>query len=588
MHTSGWIQLCFYVVCLLAITKPLGLYLFRVLDPARAGGGTFLDPVLGGFERLVYKVLWINPSREQTWKRYAFAMLIFSAVSALMTYGIVRFQDRLPFHGYLDAASSKTPMTPDLAFNTAASFTTNTNWQSYGGENTMSYFSQMVALASHNFFSAAVGIAVAAVLVRGLARDKSKTVGNFWVDLVRLHLYLLLPICVAYALFLVSQGMVQNFRPYATPTAVDQSSVAAGQPALSQTLAQGPMASQVAIKMLGTNGGGFMNANAAHPFENPTSLSNFIQMLSIFAIPSALTYYLGRMARSQSHGWAVWGAMFFLFIVGALVCWNSEAAGNPRLAELGVDPAASSLEGKEVRFGIFSSALFTTITTDASCGAVNCMHDSLTPLGGLVPMFNIHLGEVVFGGVGAGLYGMMVFAIVAIFLAGLMVGRTPEYLGKKIEAFDVKASMLTILILTVIILGFTAWASVAPWGNAATNNAGPHGFSEMHYAYTSGAGNNGSAFAGLSTNVPWWNVTLAFDFLLGRFFMIIPIMALAGHLAAKKLIPQNEGSFPVGGLTFTVLLVGTVVIVGALTFLPALALGPIVEHFMMWGSRALY
>ncbi len=479
--------------------------------------------------------------------------------------------------------SNKTAMTPDLAFNTATSFTTNTNWQSYAGENTMSYFSQMVALASHNFFSAAVGIAIAAALVRGLSRDRSKTVGNFWVDLIRLHLHLLIPICIVYALFLMSQGMIQNFRPYTTVNAIDSSGGVA-----QQIILQGPMASQVAIKMLGTNGGGFANANAAHPFENPTPLSNFIQMLSIFVIPSGLTYYLGRMVKSQSHGWAVWAAMFVLFLAGALVCWRAETSGNPRLAELGIDPATSAFEGKEVRFGLFNSALFATITTDASCGAVNCMHDSLTPLGGLVPMFNIHLGEVVFGGVGAGLYGMLVFAVVAIFIAGLMVGRTPEYLGKKIEAYDVKAAMLTILILTVIILGFSAWASIAPWGNAGTNNNGPHGFSEMHYAYTSGAGNNGSAFAGLTTNTPWWNTTMGLDFLLGRFFMIIPIMALAGHLAGKKQVAQSEGSFPVGGATFSALLVGTVVIVGALTFLPALALGPIVEHFLMWGSRLTY
>jgi potassium-transporting ATPase potassium-binding subunit len=446
----------------------------------------------------------------------------------------------------------------------------------------------MVALASHNFFSAAVGIVIAAALVRGLARDRSKTIGNFWVDLVRTHLYLLLPMCLVYAVFLVSQGMLQNFKPYTTVNTVDQSGATSAVQPSQQTIAQGPMASQIAIKVLGTNGGGFMNANAAHPFENPTPLSNFIQMLSIFLIPSGLTYYLGRMVRSPSHGWAVWAAMFVLFLGGVLVLWKSEATGNPRIAQLGVDPATSSFEGKEVRFGIFSTALFTTITTDASCGAVNCMHDSLTPLGGLVPMFNIHLGEVVFGGVGAGLYGMIVFAVIAIFIAGLMVGRTPEYLGKKIEAYDVKAAMLTVLILTVIILGFSAWACISTWGIGGLANNGPHGFSEMHYAYTSGAGNNGSAFAGLTTNSPWWNTTLGFDFLLGRFFMIIPIMALAGHLAAKKLRPQGEGSFPVGGATFSVLLVGTVVIVGALTFLPALALGPIVEHFVMWGSSLTY
>jgi K+-transporting ATPase ATPase A chain len=583
MTASGWIQLALYVACLVALTKPMGLYLLRVLDPARAGGSTFLEPIVGPIERLIYRLLRVDSKREHGWKQYAVAMLIFSGVTAAFTYGLLRFQGHLPWHGNVDGLSNKTAMTTDLAFNTAASFTTNTNWQSYGGENTMSYFSQMVALASHNFFSAAVGIAIAAALVRGLARDRSKTVGNFWVDLIRLHLHLLIPICMVYAIFLMSQGMIQNFRPYTTVNAIDSSGGVA-----QQIISQGPMASQVAIKMLGTNGGGFVNANAAHPFENPTPLSNFIQMLSIFAIPTGLTYYLGRMVKSQSHGWAVWAAMFALFLIGALVCWRAESSGNPRLTELGVDPATSAFEGKEVRFGLFNSALFATITTDASCGAVNCMHDSLTPLGGLVPMFNIHLGEVVFGGVGAGLYGMLVFAIVAIFIAGLMVGRTPEYLGKKIESYDVKAAMLTILILTVIILGFTAWASTAPWGNAGTNNNGPHGFSEMHYAYTSGAGNNGSAFAGLTTNTPWWNSTLGVDMLLGRFFMIIPIMALAGHLAAKKLVAQSDGSFPVGGATFSALLVGTVVIVGALTFLPALALGPIIEHFLMWGSRVLY
>jgi potassium-transporting ATPase potassium-binding subunit len=587
MSISGWIQLAIYVGLLVALTKPLGIYLHQVLDPGHAGKGTFLEPILGGLERIIYKIMGVDPKREQNWKQYAVAMFVFSAVTALFTYGVLRLQGHLPWHGNVDALSDKTPMTPDLAFNTSASFTTNTNWQSYGGENTMSYFSQMVGLTSHNFFSAAVGIAIAAALVRGLARDRSKTIGNFWVDLIRLHLYVLLPICVVFALFLVSQGMLENFKPYTTVTALDQSGASAGQP-VTQTISQGPMASQIAIKMLGTNGGGFVNANAAHPFENPTPLSNFIQMLSIFAIPSALTYYLGRMVKSHAHGWAVWAAMFVLFLTGALVLWGSESAGNPRLTDLGVAPGTTSMEGKEVRFGVFNSALFATITTDASCGAVNCMHDSLTPLGGLVPMFNIHLGEVVFGGVGAGLYGMIIFAIIAIFIAGLMVGRTPEYLGKKIEAYDVKAAMLTVLILTVIILGFSAWASISSWGLAGLNNNGPHGFSEMHYAYTSGAGNNGSAFAGLTTNTPWWNTTLGFDMLLGRFFMIVPILALAGHMGAKKLVAQHEGSFPVGGATFSVLLIGTVVIVGALTFLPALALGPIVEHFVMWGSKLTY
>lgn len=582
MSVTGWIQLLVFIALLLAITKPMGLYLVRVLDPA---GKTFLDFAIKPIERLLYRLFGVDPMREQSWKQYTLAVLVFSLVTGLFSYGILRLQGHLPWHQYLDAASSKTPVTPDLAFNTAMSFTTNTNWQSYGGENTMTYFSQVVALASHNFWSAAVGIAIAAALVRGLARDKTKTIGNFWADIVRLTLYLLVPICIVFALFLVSQGMIQNFKPYTTVTAIDQSGAPGGTP-VTQTIAQGPVASQVAIKMLGTNGGGFMNANAAHPYENPTPLSNFIQLLSIFAIPTGLTYYLGRMVKNQWHGWAVWSAMFVLFLVGVLVCWHSEAAGNPYLHEYGI--AGGNMEGKETRFGIAASALFATVTTDASCGAVNSMHDSFTPLGGLVPLFNIHLGEVVFGGVGAGLYGMLVFAVIAIFIAGLMVGRTPEYLGKKIESFDVKMASLSILVLTVIILGFTAWAVVSPWGTAALSNNGPHGFSEMHYAYTSGAGNNGSAFAGLNANEIHWNTTLGLDMLLGRFFMIVPILALAGSLAAKKRIPASAGSFPVSGPTFVILLIGTVVIVGALTFVPALSVGPIVEHFLMRGGGPLY
>ena len=584
MKTVGWIQLAIYVGLLLAITKPLGIYLVKVLDPTQK---TFLDWLVKPVERLLYRIFGVDPLREQNWKQYSVAMLVFSGVSALFTYAVLRLQGFLPWHRYIDQLANKTPLKPDLAFNTAISFTTNTNWQNYGGENTMSYFSQMVGLASHNFWSAAVGIAIAAALVRGIARDKSKTIGNFWADLVRIHLYLLIPICIVYALFLVSQGMIDNFKPYTTVTQVDQTGAAAGSP-LTQTIPQGPMASQIAIKMLGTNGGGFMNANAAHPFENPTPLSNLIQILSIFAIPSALTYFLGRMVKNQKHGWAVWAAMFALFLAGALVCWKSEAAGNPRMHEIGVAQADGNMEGKETRFGIFNSALFATITTDASCGAVNSMHDSFTPLGGLVPMFNIHLGEVVFGGVGAGLYGMLVFVVIAIFVAGLMVGRTPEYLGKKIESFDMKMASLSILVLTVIILSFTGWAVVSPWGTAALANNGPHGFSEMHYAYTSGAGNNGSAFAGLSANELHWNTTLGFDMLLGRFFMIVPILALAGSLAAKKKIPASAGSFPVSGPTFVSLVIGTVIIVGALTFVPALSLGPIVEHFLMHGSGPLY
>ena len=464
----------------------------------------------------------------------------------------------------------------------------------------------MVALTIHNFTSAAAGIAVAAALVRGIARHSAKTVGNFWVDTVRVTYYLLVPASLVFALFLVSQGIIQNFRPYTVAKTLDPYTVqvpktgADGQPVLAadgktlvttaqvvdtQTIVQGPMASQIAIKMLGTNGGGYANANAAHPFENPTPLSNFIQMLSIFAIPSALTWYLGRTVRNQRHGWAVWSAMAVMFVAGTLVCWQAEAAGNPIHQHLGVAATDGNLEGKEVRFGIFNSALFATITTDASCGAVNSMHDSFTPLGGLVPLFNIQTGEVIFGGVGAGLYGMLVFVVLAVFIAGLMVGRTPEYLGKKIQAYDVKLVMLILIVLSATILGGTAWASVTAWGQAGLNNAGPHGFSEILYAYSSAVGNNGSAFAGLAANPadgdPHWDTTLGIAMLVGRFLMIVPILALAGNLAGKKLVPASAGTFQVEGVTFVVLLIGTVLLVGALTFLPALAMGPIVEHYLM-------
>ncbi|MFA6110734.1 MAG: potassium-transporting ATPase subunit KdpA [Candidatus Latescibacterota bacterium] len=577
MGWNGWTQLILYVGALLLVTKPLGLYLCRVLD---ASGRTFLDPVLSPVERLFHRLLRVNPHQEQPWKQYTLSMLAFSLVSGLFTYGVLRLQHLLPLN-----PQHLPPMSEHLAFNTAMSFTTNTNWQSYGGEATLSYLSQRVGLTLHNFFSAAVGIAVAAALVRGIARHQAKSVGNFWTDLVRISLYLLLPLCLVYALFLVSQGMIQNFAPYAPATGIEQ---VGGQAAVTQTIAQGPVASQVAIKMLGTNGGGFMNANAAHPYENPTPLSNFIQMLSIFAIPSALTYYLGRTVKHQRHGWAVWGAMLALFLVGVLVCWQAEVTGNPRLTALGVDPAGGNMEGKEVRFGAFNSALFATITTDASCGAVNSMHDSFTPLGGLVPLFNMQTGEVIFGGVGAGLYGMLVFVVLAIFIAGLMVGRTPEYLGKKIEAYDVKAAALVVLVTSFSVLGFTAWAAVSPWGVSSLNNGGPHGLSEILYAFSSGTGNNGSAFAGLNANTPWYDTTLGLAMLFGRFFMIIPVMALAGSLAGKKRIPLSAGSFPVSGPIFLVLLAGTVVIVGALTFLPALALGPIVEHFLMHASTQVF
>jgi len=581
MDLYGWIQLTLYILVLLLLTKPVGLYLVRILD---AEGKTFLDPGLKPVERLLYRLLGLDPKKEQDWKHYTLSLLAFSFVGLLFTYAILRLQHILPLN-----PQGFGPVSPDLAFNTAASFTTNTNWQNYAGEITLSYFSQMVGLVFHNFVSAAVGIAVAAALVRGIARHSAKTVGNFWVDLVRVNLYLLLPLSMVFALFLVSQGIIQNFNPNGRAKLVETSSLKAlNGDSATQTIAQGPAASQAAIKMLGTNGGGFFNANASHPYENPTPLSNFIQMLSIFLIPSGLTYYLGRKVRNQRHGWAVWSAMAMLFLAAVLICWRAESYGNPRWPGLGVDPTGGNMEGKEVRFGIFNSALFATITTDASCGAVNSMHDSFTPLGGLIPLFNIQLGEVIFGGVGSGLYGMLVFVVLAVFLTGLMVGRTPEYLGKKIESYDVKVSVLAVLILIFSILGLSAWALVSRWGLAGLNNSGPHGLSEILYAYSSGTGNNGSAFAGLNGNTFWYNITLGLAMLFGRFVMIVPVMALAGNLAKKKLVPPSQASFPVSGPTFIIILIGMVLVVGALTFLPALALGPIVEHFVMMGSGVLY
>jgi len=570
----GWIQLALFLGLLLLVTRPMGGYLYRVLDPQ---GKTFLDPLMKPVERLFYRLMRVDPKVEQDWKRYAVSLLLFSLVGTVFTYAVLRLQHLLPLN-----PQRLGPVSGHLAFNTAVSFATNTNWQSYGGESTMSYLSQMVALALHNFTSAATGIAVAAALVRGIARHTAKTVGNFLVDLVRATLYLLLPLCLLFAIFLVSQGMIQNFKPYESARLIEPTTVE------SQTIVQGPMASQVAIKMLGTNGGGYTNANAAHPYENPTPLSNFLQIFSIFLIPSGLTYYLGRMVRNQKHGWSVWGAMAILFLAGVLLCWWAEASGNPRLHALGVDSAGGNMEGKEVRFGIFASSLFVTVTTDASCGAVNTMHDSLTPLGGMVPLINMHLGEVVFGGVGAGLYGMLVFVILTVFLAGLMVGRTPEYLGKKIESYDVKASALAVLLLLFDIMVFTAWAAVSKWGLAGLNNGGPHGFSEILYAFSSATANNGSAFAGLSANTPWYNTTLAVAMLVGRFFFIVPVLALAGNLAKKKIVPESGGTFPVSGVTFVVLLVGTVLIVGVLSFFPALSVGPIVEHFLMVHSNVVF
>ena len=632
MNASGWLQLALYLGILALITKPMGLYLMQVLD---AGGKTWLDPVLKPLERGTYKVMGVRDGAEQDWIQYTWAMLLFSLVSCVFTYAILRLQNFLPLNPQHFGALS-----PDLAFNTAVSFTTNTNWQSYGGESTMSYLSQMVALVIHNFASAATGIAIAAALVRGLARHSTRLLGNFWVDLVRVTYYLLLPICLVFAVVLVSQGMVQNFNKYTQATLVESYTIqvqqtdakgqpvttnvavtvqgpkldakgqplmtngvavmvdvpqvdAKGQPVMTnvpvmvsqtvdtQSISQGPMASQVAIKMLGTNGGGNTNANAAHPFENPTPLSNFLQMLSIFAIGSGLTWYLGRMTKNQAHGWAVWATMTILFLAGVFIAWHAEAAGNPIHQQLGVAAADGNMEGKEVRFGIFNSALFATITTDASCGAVNSMHDSFTPLGGFVPLFNIQLGEIIFGGVGAGLYGMLVFVVLAVFIAGLMVGRTPEYLGKKIQSYEVKMAMLALLVLAVDILGFTAWAVVSKWGLDGLNNTGPHGLSEILYAYSSCTGNNGSAFEGLTANTPQYNTTLGLAMFIGRFLMIVPIMAMAGALAQKKLVPASAGTFPVSGPTFVVLLIGTILLIGALNFLPALTLGPIVEHFLM-------
>src|SRR5215510_5037318 len=576
MNASGWIQFAFFIVVLALITKPLGLYLMQVLD---TNGRTWLDPVLRPLESVTYRLMGVDPRKEHDWKQYTFAMLLFSLVGCLFTYAILRLQNILPLNPQGLAA-----VTPDCSFNTATSFTTNTNWQSYVGETTMSYFSQMVGLAFHNFVSAATGIAIAAALVRGIARHTANTIGNFWVDLVRVTYYLLIPICLVFALFLVSQGMIQNFKPYTKATLVEPMKVsvakvdkdgkpvvdASGKPVMEeqtvteQNIVQGPMASQVAMKMLGTNGGGYVNANAAHPFENPTPLSNFFQMLSIFSIGSGLTYYLGRMVKNQKHGWTVWAAMLILFIGGVLLCWWAEAGGNPIHQHLGVAAADGNMEGKEVRFGIFNSALFATITTDASCGAVNSMHDSFTPLGGFVPLFNIQLGEIVIGGVGAGLYGMLVFVVLAVFIAGLMVGRTPEYLGKKIEAYDVKMAMLSLLVLCVSILGFSAWAAASEWGKAGLNNQGPHGLSEMVYAFSSGTGNNGSAFAGLTANTSWYNTTLGLAMLIGRFAMIIPIMALGGSLVQKKVAPASSGTFPVFGGTFVALLLTPVLLTGAL------------------------
>jgi potassium-transporting ATPase potassium-binding subunit len=590
MTANGWFQIGLFLLIIFAITKPMGIFMTRVFS----GQKTFLDPVLRPTERLIYRSTGVDETKEMHWTEYAIAMLLFSAVSMLLLYLILRLQRWLP----LNQDPQKFGAVPsDLAFNTAASFTTNTNWQNYSGENTMSYFSQMAGLAYHNFASAATGIALAIAFVRGIARRESNTIGNFWVDLTRSFLWVLLPVSLVVSLFFVSQGMIQNFKPYVTAQLVDPQTITTtgtdGKPATQvisqQVIPGGPVASQEVIKMYGTNGGGFFGANSAHPFENPNPLTDYVQLILIFLIPAGLTYTLGRMTGSQRHGWAVWSAMAVLFLAGVTVAYRAEARGNPVLHGVNQTVSASSpggnMEGKEVRFGIADSALFATVTTDASCGAVNSMHDSYTPLGGMIPLVNILLSEVVFGGVGAGLYGILVFVVLAVFIAGLMVGRTPEYLGKKIEAYDVKMAMLTVLIFCMVVLVFTAIAAVSPSGTSSISNPGPHGLSQILYAYASTAANNGSAFNGLNGNTPWYNVSLAFNMLLGRFFMIIPILALAGNLARKKLVPESAGTFPVTTPLFVSLLVGVIVIVSALTFFPALTLGPILEQVLMHSGR---
>jgi len=606
MTLNGWLQILIFFALVLAVTKPLGVFMAHVFNREK----TFLDPVLRPIERLIYRLTRVDEKREMRWTEYAASMLLFSSVSMLLLYLIQRLQGHLPFNPQhlpgVDSNASATGAFVGSAFNTAASFTTNTNWQSYVPEVTMSYFTQMVGLAYHNFASAAVGIALAVAFIRGIARREMQTIGNFWVDMVRASLWVLLPFCIVAALFLVSQGVVQNLRPYDSAKLVEPLTIevdkkdASGnvitnpdgttqkekQTVTDQTIAQGPVASQEAIKMWGTNGGGFFNTNSAHPFENPTPLTNLLEMFALLAVSAGLTYTLGRMTGSQKHGWAVFAAMTVLFLAGVLTAYWAEARGNPLLA--GTNQVASptqsggNMEGKEVRFGIANSVLFGTITTDASCGAVNSMHDSYTPLGGLVPLANIMLSETIFGGVGAGMYGILIYVVLAVFIAGLMVGRTPEYLGKKIESYDVKMAMLVTLVFPLTILLFAAISSVEPaFGTSQLNNGGPHGLSEILYTFTSATGNNGSAFAGISANTYWYNSTIGMAMLVGRFFMIIPMLAIAGNLARKKIAPPSLGTFPVTTPLFTTLLVSVIVIVGALTFFPALSLGPIVEHLLM-------
>jgi K+-transporting ATPase ATPase A chain len=594
MTYNGLLQILFFLIVLTLLAKPIGIFLLRVYNREQ----TFFDPVLEPIERFIYKITRVDTSSEMNWKQYGIAMLVFSLVSSLALYAMQRFQFYLPLNpqGFVGPSA-------DSSFNTAVSFVTNTNWQGYAGETTMSYLTQMAGLAVQNFKSAAVGMALAMVFIRGIARFRTDKLGNFWVDLVRGTLYVLLPISFLAAVFFVSQGVVQNFKPYDTAHLTDIQTVQVDkkdadgnvikdetgenvkedQTIQTQTIAQGPVASQLAIKMLGTNGGGFFNANSSHPFENPTPFSNFIQMLLILVIPAGFTYTLGRMVKSQGHGWAVYSAMMILLLAGVFTLYYAESRGNPLYpSNVNQMVVGGNFEGKETRFGVANSALFATVTTDASCGAVNSMHDSFTPIGGLVPIVNMLLGEVIFGGVGAGMYGILVMIILTVFIAGLMVGRTPEYLGKKIEAYDVQMAMLYVLIFPLIILGFAAISSISPdFGLTSLNNQGAHGLSEMLYAFTSATGNNGSAFAGISANTLWYNTTLGIAMLVGRFMMIIPMLAIAGNLARKKAVPASLGTFPVNTALFSVLLVSVILIVGALTFFPVLSLSPILEHFQM-------
>jgi K+-transporting ATPase ATPase A chain len=593
MTFVGVAQVLFFFAIVLAITKPVGLFMYRVFEGER----TFLHPIFRPLERLIYRVSGVREEEEQSWVHYSASVISLSIFSFLFVYLLQRLQGYLPLNpmhfSTAQAPSNATPMTPDLAYNTAVSFVTNTNWQSYSPDTTMSYLTQMAALAVQNFVSAALGIAVAVALIRGFARHTAKTIGNLWVDVTRCTLYILMPICILATLFFVWQGSIQNFKGPASATTLEGAT---------QVIEQGPLASQLAIKMLGTNGGGFFNANSAHPYENPTPLANLLQMLLIFSLGAGLTYTFGKMVRDPRQGWALFAAMAVMFIAGTFICYWAEQRGNPMVASMGVESAytgaqpGGNMEGKEVRFGNAMTTLFATITTDASCGAVIGMHDSFTPIGGLVPLFNIQTDEVIFGGVGAGLYSMLIYAIVAVFIGGLMVGRTPEYVGKKIEQKEVKMAIIAILATSVCILGFTAISSIAPFAKggywnapgpatANLNNGAAHGFSEILYTYSSGAGNNGSAFAGISANTPWYNLTIGLDMLVGRFLFIIPALAIAGSLAAKKLIPVTSGTLPTNGSLFVVLLMGTVIIVGALTYFPALSLGPIVEHLQMLNGK---